>query len=182
MGLFRYIFKSIAELPLIGPDGEYEADLLIHGSKPIGLFVDKTPPQGVLEDVSPIMDKIRADIFRLDNEVLSGNLSKCSYTSIDNDGMHCRWNYYCQPGLENDMNLLAEQIRADNEGHEPAIPLSKDHGHYFGYKPADIRVFQNGGYESAPPIIRSFLEASHCFRLKCRVSDKLNMSIFDLES
>lgn len=182
MRFLHFLFSSIAKLPLVGPHDDYEVDLLLNGSKPIGVFTDVKYAKGIIEGNSPIMDKIRADIKCCQNAVIKGKLSHYQRQTSQNNGTKKIWNFYCQIGNEDDMHLLAEQMIADEENRLPLIPIAKDYGEYLGYSSRDIYLFSKGGYEALPFGLREIFQATHNLRLKCRVASQLDKSIFELKS
>ncbi|MCP4371511.1 MAG: hypothetical protein GY797_25830 [Deltaproteobacteria bacterium] len=181
MGLLKQLFDAISYLPLIGPDDVYEAELLLHGVKPIGLFVDVIQPPDIIEDYSPSMEKVRNDITNLDIAVSNGILSKQQFTFQGQlEGGFSVWNLYCQKGIEQDMAELSELLLANLEKREPRFFIPKDYGEYFGYSNADISLFAKGGYDSLPFIIKDILKSTHGLRVKCRVSKKLGKRYSEL--
>lgn len=181
MCLSKIFYTIIGYFPLIGPDGQYEADLILNHSKPVCLLVDKHLPAEMNETISPAMERIRHDINRLDESVGVGSLKKRTFETVDGCGIKGIWNFYCHPEQLNEMQEFLEQISADIDGREPTAPIAKDYGEYFGYSKADIRLFSREGYRSYPSPLREIFEFTHTFRVKCRVATKLGVSPFDLE-
>lgn len=181
MSIWSFVFNSIARFPLIGPDDDFEAELLLCGQKPIGLFVDFLPNEHVTYSASAIrvLEKIRSDIIVLDRATKAGRLKKQQFGIEDQHGKYF-WNFYCQPKHEPDMYETAEWHHAQEEDREPQLPVSKPCGEYFGYSKADIWLFDKGGYASLPKPVANILRKTHDFRRKCRIAQKLNTTPFDL--
>lgn len=161
-------------MPLVGPHAGYEAELLLAGKKPVGLFVDKTPPPEIIEDFSAHMEKVRSDIRTLDKAVREGSLIKHSHSSIDQQRFTWMWHYYCQPDQVQQMLDLCELIAAANENREPNFKPTRQIGEYFGYTKADIRLFNAGGYSSLPWLLSYIMRETHQFRKACRLSNEID--------
>ena len=79
------------------------------------------------------------------------------------------------------MTQLANQFMLDQHDPDAPVSLPKRYGEYFGYRRGDINLFENGGYAALPPLIRGAMEATHNFRIKCRVGDELAISPLKLD-
>ena len=179
-GLKR-IYHLLGEFPIVGPDGSYEADLLLAGAKPIGLFVDVRVPPDIVQEITAPLRKIREDIQRLEKAATEDRLRKHSFSIREERGSIQTWNFYSQPHRQKDMLQLSRQMHADCLGIDAEDPINLDYGFYFGYKNSDITLFANGGYESLPSPLKQIFKASHNFRLQCRLASRLNVDIREID-
>lgn len=165
MGVIRSIFISIAKPGIIAPHCEKDAELLAAGTKPVGLIAVKDCPEARLD---PDYNKSFRDIDWLDGLVEEGRLHKTTIRGLP--GTHTTpfiGHFYCQPGKEGDMQMLAEGHAALWAG-VPVEELPNDPrkwGEYFGYTKADVDVFTNG---EKNPIVRKLLNSTMGIRRKCR--------------
>lgn len=118
----------LATFPAIGSHYEIEAELLLAGIKPVGWFeiTDEIPSH-------PIFQKRHADRLKLDEAVKAGKLSS---TDINNSQAGYWQRLYCQPGLEEQMHLVAKTEKGE-------IPASLyEHGRRMGYRRRDAFYFE----------------------------------------
>lgn len=160
MILNRLFSRIAAQAPLIAPHFGHEAELLIQGKKPIGLFSD-TPHPSILDIHPNIIEETQSDIQRLMKEVEQGRINFTSF-SHDTGEREIRMFFFCQPGLEAEMHELAAGTLSAVSGADTG-PV-RDQGEYLGYRERDIRLFQNGGYSSLPFGVRQVMQWSDEYR------------------
>lgn len=163
----------MGSFPLIGPHGDYEADLLLYSRKPVCLLVDKHPPSGVEEEFSPILERIRNDIKRLNCLVEKDQLIFREYEHVRRDGEIQRWNFFSKPAHEKSLGELYELIVSHLENRPPILEGLKPQWEYFGYTEADAALFEKGGYDSLPFPFNAALKHTHQFRVRCRANSDI---------
>lgn len=161
------LFAPLGALPLIGPHGGHEAELLLIGAKRMGLLCISHAAEQYLSDHEK---HEREEVAHLDRAVEARILSKIAVPIPHPDDEPDRTAYfYCQKGLESELRELAESHRtAWQGGGETDLP--HEIGWYFGYTDADVRLFNSGGYESLPPVARQFMIHTHSWRKAARLA------------
>jgi len=160
----------VGSFGLVAPHAGVEVQLLISGCKPIGMICSIDLPT----DSSLSPDELQEHLERklLDQAVTEGKLSR-HITRIPPQvhwhGLGGNAYFYCQKGREADMLKLAN-FHLSCWKDSGAMPfLAKDVGFYFGYTKEDIRLFQNGGYDSLGPITRFLMKRTHKLRKIARI-------------
>lgn len=169
----RRLFSLIGSHGIIGPHQGMESELLRARKKPLGLLCTIDARDGEVIDQTAM----NRDISSLDEAVLAGILSKHVETIPPMefwDQRTGRAHFYCQRGLEADMQKIVDFHRAVWRG-EKVPALDKDCGLYFGYTDEDVRLFQSGGYGALPLWRKLLMTSTHQPRKQARVAAILPM-------
>ena len=162
----RFAKAVLAQLPVIGPHADIEAELLLAGIKPIGwvsVYRDDYYPQERDFDFASLdadkkkklsegLKKTRHEIDmrrKLDEEVTKGNLKSVDvhYPGRDPNDKGSISRVYCQPEHEQEMRMVAA-VSQKFANREPLTPeedknlAKKDMGEYLGYRKRDTMLFR----------------------------------------
>lgn len=121
--LKQAFFKA---LPVIGPHNYIEAELLLAGIKPIGVFDVYSQQQ---RQTKPLFEKLALDQLKLDKAVKNGLLS-----SLAIEDEYGQRKYYCQKGLEPEMQELCDVVR---QKQKPFLRIAE----LLGYRKRDAYLF-----------------------------------------
>lgn len=137
----------------MAPHRGYETALLLAGVKPMGVFFLSEPNE---------------EIARLRAAVKAGHLIE-RVVEIGSDGLHAKFHavFFAQPGLERELQHVAEHHEAFCAGNDPE-PLDKDIGLYLGYTENDVRLFERGGLNALPLVPRLLMKATEPWRRRVR--------------
>lgn len=164
--------RFASSFPIVGPHHGFEAELLVAGKKPIGMFVDLIVPGVASQDMPPHILQSRNDIQRLSQMSATGKLISTKFEIDDASGAIQTWHFFCQPGNELEMHELEigtlKAITCPEEEHP--FPQSRDQGAYLGYRDIDIEFFKGGGFHSRNALMGQLLAVTNDRRRRAYVS------------
>lgn len=174
--MHKRIFEIIARPGIDLPHEGLEAELMLHGNKPVALLAQWGLPGEPEIELSPHMEakqrRIDAQIARLDEAVSAGRLVKNTVIESPPTRMASSvsviGHYYCQPDKVDEMNELAAFFAAVAYDLDMKIEMPKEIGLTFGYTQNDIEFWDRGGYDALDPMRRFVLQHTKGIRRYCR--------------
>jgi hypothetical protein len=140
----RSLFKAISSFPIIAPHKGYEAELILAGVKPFGLFTVFD-----IDDLSdPVEKRNRRGIKQMQEAVRLGKLFVVEIPVpeyLERQASSGQGYLFYQNGFENDAAAIADWLYRQWSGKD-VEPLPKDIGTYFGYSERDVALWHGCGY------------------------------------
>jgi hypothetical protein len=153
----------------LGPHDGHEAELLMAGLKPAGVFAFPLRRKGV-EQTFALQERIKqvkADIIALDEYVESSRLCKVSFSTIPEPYKSTtEFHIYAQNHQNHRLSHLTHSIlQADRPN-----AVFYEQGTVLGYTRKDVELFVIGGYDALPFPERVFMKLTHDLRKKMRIT------------